>query len=111
MYTRWTQHLQTEEEKESFRKEIYSAKKVLERLNTIVEEDKESLDRSEMDQRVYDLPNWSERQAHKNGNRQYMQAIQLLVDLDQQKGTINDPESTRLERRRPTPRRRDEKLP
>lgn len=90
MYSRWTQHLKTEEEKESFKREIYSAKTVLERLRDIVNEDESSLDRSEIDQRVYDLPNWSERQAHKNGNRQYMNAIRLIVDLDQQKGTINE---------------------
>ena len=41
MYSRWTQHLQTEEEKESFRKEIYSAKGVLERLTILINEDEE----------------------------------------------------------------------
>lgn len=102
MYSRWTQHLQTEEEKDNFKNSIYSAKPVLERLLEMLNEDEALLDRSEMDQRVYDLPNWSERQAHKNGNRQQMHAIRLLIDLDQQKGTINDPESTRTDRRRPT---------
>lgn len=90
MYTRWTSHLNTDEEKESFRREIYSAKGVLERLAQIVNEDEEALDRSETDQRIYDSPNWDYRQAHKNGNRQYMRAVRLLTDLDQQKGTIND---------------------
>lgn len=90
MYTRWTQHLTTDEEKESFKKEIYSAKRVLERLRDILNEDEEMLDRSEMDQRTYDMPNWDYRQAHKNGNRQAMRALRLLVDLDQQKGSIND---------------------
>ena len=94
MYTRWTEHLQTDEEKENFKREVLSARGVLERLLNIINEDESSLDRSEMNQRVYDLPNWAERQAHKNGNRQYMNAIRLLIDLDQQKGThIN--ESTR----------------
>lgn len=107
MYTRWTSHLRTEEEKESFRKEIYSAKRVLERLAQIINEDEEMLDRSEQDQRIYEVPNWDYRQAHKNGNRQYMQAVRLLTDLDQQKGSINDTESPRTERRRPRTAGRD----
>lgn len=101
MYTRWTSHLNTEEEKERFKKDIYSAKPVLERLTEIINEDESLLDRSEIDQRIYDVPNWDFRQAHKNGNRQYMHAIRLLTDLDQQKGSINDPESPRTDRRRP----------
>lgn len=95
MYSRWTQHLKTEEEKENFKRQIYGARSVLERLADLVNEDEEMLDRSETDQRIYDVPNWDYRQAHKNGNRQYMRAIRLLTTLDQQKGTTNDPESTR----------------
>ena len=101
MYTRWTSHLPTEEEKESFKLEVYSAKRVLERLTQMVNEDEELLDRSEQDQRIYEVPNWDYRQAHKNGNSQYMHAVRLLTDLDQQKGTINDAESPRIDRRRP----------
>lgn len=94
MYSRWTQHLKTEEEKESFKKEIYSARTVLERLLDLLNEDEALLDRSEMDQRIYDIPNWDYRQAHKNGVRQQMHATRLLINLDQQKGTINDPKLT-----------------
>lgn len=90
MYTRWTAHLKTPEEQESFKKEIYSAKRVLEHLKTLIEEDEKMLDRSESDERIYDLPNWDYRQAHKNGVRKYINSIKRLVDLDQQKGTIND---------------------
>jgi hypothetical protein len=87
MYSRWTQHLNSEEDINAFKQHILSARPVLERLLQIVNEDEASLDRSEMDQRVYDSPNWAEKQAHKNGNRQYINAIRLLVDLDQQKDT------------------------
>ena len=86
MYTRWTQHLHDTEEKERFKQEVLSAKRVLDRLNEMVTEDLEALDRSEQDQRIYDLPNWDYRQAHKNGTRQYATAMQKLTDLDQQKG-------------------------
>jgi len=90
MLSRWTQHLDTEEEKENFRREVRSARSVLERLTALVDEDEALLDRSETDQRIYDVPNWDYRQAHKNGLRQYMRAIRLLTNLDQQKGTNND---------------------
>lgn len=87
MYSRWTQHLQAEEDKTAFKQNILSARPVLDRLLEIINEDESSLDRSEMDQGIYDRPNWDYRQSHKNGNRQYMQAVRLLVDLDQQKET------------------------
>lgn len=90
MYTRWTQHLDTEEEKERFKKEIYAARSVLERMAGIIQEDYEALERSEEDQRIYNLPNWDYRQAHKNGIRQYMSMMSNLINLDHQKGTTND---------------------
>ncbi len=91
MYSRWTQHLSTEEEKENFRREVRSARSVLDRLLQIHNEDEEALDRSEMDQRVYQSPSWSHLQAHKNGIRQYIHSNRLLIDLDQQKDTTNEP--------------------
>lgn len=84
MYTRWTQHLDTEEEKENYRLKILAAKEVLDHLKEMITEDEKLLDRSEKDQRVYDLPNWDYRQAHKNGVRQYMTTIQNLITLDPQ---------------------------
>lgn len=85
MYTRWTEHLNNDKDKEEFEKEIIRAKRVLDRLKTIYEEDREALDRSEENQRIYDLPNWSHRQAHKNGVRQSIRENIRFVDLDQQK--------------------------
>lgn len=103
MYSRWTQHLNTEEEKDKFKKEILSARTVLDRLTTIIREDEEQLDRSESDIRAYNVAAWPYLQAHKNGTRQYMRAVQLYTDLDQQKDTnINErntsPERPRLAR-------------
>jgi hypothetical protein len=89
MYSRWTQHLNTEEEKERFRNEIHSARRVLERLKDMVDEDLSMMDKSEQDQRIYDLPNWDYRQAHKNGGRQYATQMYNLVNLDHQKGPKN----------------------
>lgn len=92
MYSRWTSHLKTDEEKKSFQNEVISAKGVLERLIQMIDEDVNQLDKSELDQRVYSIPNWSHLQAHKNGNRQSYAAIRQMIDLDQQKGPINTDE-------------------
>lgn len=90
MYSRWTQHLKTEEEKEKFRKEIYSAQSVLDRLKEMAIDDMNGLDRSEIDPKVYSQPNWDYHQAHKNGIRQYAYQVITLVDLDQQKRNENE---------------------
>ena len=86
MISRWTLHLETEEEKEKFKKEILGSKNVLDRLMNILEEDEKGLNRSEIDPKSYSTPNWDYKQAHKNGMRQYMAQIKALIDLDQQKG-------------------------
>lgn len=80
MLTRWTAHL-PEEEKESFKRDIRASRSVLERLKQIIEEDEEALDKSELDQRSYSIPNWSHLQAHRNGNRQVYAVIKKLLDL------------------------------
>ena len=90
MFTRWTEHLKTEEEKDLFRKKVFSAKEILDRLKTMLEDDLMMLDRTEENQSIYQVPNWDYLQAHKNGNRQVLNLIRKLVDLDQQKGTISD---------------------
>lgn len=93
MYSRWTAHLKTEEEKENFRNKVLSSKEVLDRLKDMIDEDVNQLDRSEMDQRVYSIPSWDYLQSHKNGNRQAYAATRQMVDLDQQKGPILTNES------------------
>lgn len=90
MYTRWTEHLKTDDEKNRFKNSLISAKVVLERLQDIIREDEQALDRSETDERIYDEPNWDYRQAHKNGMRKYLNSVKRLTDLDHQKGTTYD---------------------
>lgn len=85
MYVEWTKHLATEEEKINLRNQILSAKPVLKRLKDILTEKEWALDRSEMSIDAYNTPNWAERQAHKNGNREALGFLKKLVDLDQQK--------------------------
>jgi hypothetical protein len=90
MFTRWTQHLKSDEEKKRFRNDILSARTVLERLKQMLEEDEAALEKSERDQRVYGMPNWDYLQAHKNGNMQVYAVVKKLIDLDQQKAEYNE---------------------
>ena len=85
MYTKWTQHLKDPEEKERFVNSILGSKIVLRRLQDLLKEEEQSLDRSETDIRVFDQPNWAERQAFKNGYRSCLGVLQKLIDLDHQR--------------------------
>ena len=58
MFTRWTEHLKTEEEKDLFRKKVFSAKEILDRLKTMLEDDLMMLDRTVENKSIYKVPNW-----------------------------------------------------
>ena len=81
MKTDWTKNLKTEEEKQELENYLRGSNRLLERLSQILTEYERSLDRSEIDQSVYDKPNWRERQAHKNGYRACLYKIKELIDL------------------------------
>ena len=82
MYSIWTQHLKTAEEKERFKNTLLGSKEVLSRLYDILEEkDKEQL-RSELSISAYDNPNWAYRQAHLNGRSYVTASIKNLINLD-----------------------------
>lgn len=85
MYLAWVDNLSSEEDRETFKRYLYSSRPVLERLKQIIEKRERSLDRTEMSMTAYAQPNWGERQAHKNGNREILAELKMLVDIDQQK--------------------------
>lgn len=85
MYTKWTKHLKDLEEKERLINSIHSSKVVFERLQTLLKEEEQSLDRSETDIRVFDQSHWAERQAFKNGYRSCLGVLNKLIDLDHQR--------------------------
>lgn len=90
MYIDWTKHLKTPEAKLEFENSVVGAIDVLRRLKDIIADYEKALDRSETSISTYTLPNWAERQAHKNGNREAFHNIKTLIDIDQQRIT-NDP--------------------
>lgn len=90
MITKWTSHLQTDKEKEDFEKEVQGAKRVLDRLKTMVEEQEKELNQAEINTKNYEIPNWDYRQAHNNGYRQCLHIMKRIVDLDQRILLPND---------------------
>jgi hypothetical protein len=85
MYVDWTKHLKDPEDKSRFENSIYGAKDVLDRLKDILSDMENALDRNELSIEVYSSPNWAERQAHKNGNRETLNYLKKLVNLDEQR--------------------------
>jgi hypothetical protein len=93
MITAWTSHLATDEEKKRFENEIRGSRHVLDRIRDLIKADLSGLEASENSAKVYDLPNWDYRQAHKNGSRATYETILKLLNLDPKE--TNDPKSIR----------------
>ena len=93
MKTAWTQHLDTEEDKNRFRSSVRSSKDVLDRQKAIVQSLIEEIDSVELNPSIYDKSSWSALQAHYNGEKRAYKKILTLIDLDQE-GTTNDRQHT-----------------
>lgn len=85
MFTIWTKHLKDEEQISQFENTVHSAKTVLDRLKTLIEEDEKAQNASELDPLSFNTPNWTEKQASRIGYRACLAKYKKLVDLDQQK--------------------------
>lgn len=83
MITKWTSHLETQKERDDFVKEVYSSKRVLDRLAQMVEEMDTEADRIETNPKFYELPNWDYRQANNNGYRRCLSILRKITNLDQ----------------------------
>ena len=82
MWIKWTSNLKTEEEINDFRNRVYGAKPVLDRIRTLLEEKEAAIDRSEIKLEEYDNPNWSHKQAFKNGIRAACADLRLLLTIE-----------------------------
>jgi predicted phosphohydrolase len=80
----WTKHLEKPEDKERFKNEVLGSKMVLRRLQEILKEVESDLDNTELNTKVYDVPNWDYRQADINGSRRMLRTINKIINLDQQ---------------------------
>lgn len=81
----WTSHLKTDEEKERFASSVLGSRIVLERLSQILSQEEGEITRTELSVSEYDNPNWSHKQAFRNGQRSVYRKLQSLINLDQQR--------------------------
>lgn len=79
MYLDWTKHLKTEEDKKEFEQYLVGSPRIFNRLDDILAEYEKSLDRSEVDPKSFDQPNWDYRQAYKNGYRACLMKMKELI--------------------------------
>jgi hypothetical protein len=85
MYTVWTDHLGTVEEKDNFKKGLRNCKWLFDRLDQILEQKEQALETNEINPSVYDsTPNWAFKQAHANGAKQVLKVIRKLIDISDQ---------------------------
>lgn len=84
MYSDWTKHIRDQKDREDFVRDVRGSKRILDHLKGLLVEKERALDRSEMDPKVFDQPNWSHNQAYKNGYRAALTYLITLTDLDQQ---------------------------
>jgi len=83
MITAWTKNLKTDEEKERFKNSILGSKIVLRRLQELLNEVEDDLDKTELSTDIYDKPNWDYRQADMNGFRRALKTVRKIITIDQ----------------------------
>lgn len=84
MISAWTKHIADEEEKNKFKSSVLGSKIVLNRLSAILKEVEGDLNSTELNNKIYDVPNWDYRQAHLNGYREAVRTVQKIINLDPQ---------------------------
>lgn len=88
MITQWTSHLTDPKEKENFKRQIRSAKPVLEHLKLMIEDQIKQTESAEIDAKSFDNPSWAYKQAYKLGYKSILSFTKhVLTDLDQDKET------------------------
>ena len=85
MYSKWTSHIQDQDQKSAFERQVWASKDVLDRLLSVLDEREQEIRQIEMNVSTYDKPNWDYRQAHYNGELANIRAIKTLINLDQQR--------------------------
>lgn len=85
LYRDWTSHIENEQDKKDFTNEVYRARRVLARLKSMLDIREYTVDKSELTVKDFDVPNWAEKQAFRNGVRSGLNIAMNYIDLDKQK--------------------------
>lgn len=93
MKTVWTQHLNTDSEKDRFRTTVKASKQVLDRLKEILDGRVKAINSIETGVDIYTKPGWEALLVHYNSEKGVLKWVQELINLDQE-GTTNDRQHT-----------------
>lgn len=77
MISAWYRHLKTEEEQQQFKNEVLGSKRILKRVQELMEQEKPQAS-------SYDTPNWELRQADMIGYNRCLTLLSKLTNLDQE---------------------------
>lgn len=77
----WTRNLKTQKDKDEFVKVLLSSPRVLKRLDEILVERLDALEKKELSTDSFSKPNWSEYQAHLLGSKKELQEIRQLISF------------------------------
>jgi len=77
----WTKHLKDSKEKETFEASLRNSKVALSRMQQILDEMERDLSASETSIKDFEDPNWSHKQAFKNGQRSSIKTLRQLIDF------------------------------
>jgi len=82
MISAWTKNLSSQEDADRFKRHLLSSRAILERLQELLDEEKNALDAVEISSKTYDSPNWGYRQAHSNGFKAGIKMVSNLIYID-----------------------------
>lgn len=83
MISAWTKACKTPEEKKDLQNQINGSKVTLRRLQELLDEMKGDVEQTELNTKLYDIPNWDYRQADMNGYKRCLKQVSKLITLDE----------------------------
>lgn len=81
LHSKWFIQLSNEESRQQFRKSIFAAKIVLERIKEIIEEEKKDMNIAETSPKDFEDGNWAYKQAFRNGERRGLKVVEDLLQF------------------------------
>jgi len=82
MISAWTKNLSSQDDQDKFKRHLLSSRVILERLQELLDEEKNSLDAAEISPKIFDSPNWDYRCAYGNGFKAALKMVSNLIYID-----------------------------
>jgi len=80
--TAWTKNLSSMDDQTRFKQHLLSSRAILERLQELLDEEKNALDAAEISPKMFDSPNWDYKQAYSNGFKAGLKMVSNLIYID-----------------------------